>query len=111
MVLIPRSKNYADMSEAELQVCAAEIGAGGREQIDRAIETDREIHTTPEQAEAWKDLYVQVDDEAASAPASASTDHQGAEVKATEGTQPNQPKVQLAPRPADYAQKRKPQRH
>ena len=64
LVLIPSNKHYADMSEAELQVCAADLGAGGRDHIDRAIE----CHRGCDQPTAiCKDLYVQVDDgEAAS---------------------------------------------
>ena len=91
MVAIPMDKKYADMSEAELKVCAAALGEGGREKIDKAIDQTcflRGEDTEPPEP-APRQLYVEVDvpTDEETASASANT-KEGEEVKATEGTQP-----------------------
>ena len=61
------------MSEAELQVCAAALGEGGRDAIDRAIDNQRGyIQPTVAPQELYVKVDVPTDDETASAPASAS---------------------------------------
>ena len=64
MVAIPMDKKYADMSEAELKVCAAALGGGGREKIDKAIDQTRFLRgegTEPPPEPAQRQLYVEVD--------------------------------------------------